>query len=973
MADTRGRMGEAERRVELAKETAAKHLDLSQLDLDLPPTGILNLHVLESLDLSYNRLGPLAADLIASLFRRAPRLLSLALGENILGDEFAVALSTNFKSAPQLEQLDLGSNDIHGAGVEALMSQMEALPRLTYLSLRDNPLKRNGASAVARHLHRAPFLTQLFIESTECGPDGIAEIAAQLAKVPALTHLGIASNGCGDQGIGAIAQNLSSVCCLSSLNTRNNSIGDEGAAELAEHFNSIPRLTRLDVSSNQIGDVGLAAVAQHLSELPVLEELFLAHNRLRILDESLGSHPSLRRLAVDGNSLGMPQEMHLVSDPKRLWAFWSRSQRAGGGDIFPEVKVQLLGNGGTGKTCVSHVLSGRTPPVTHSMTASFESSAIDIGDVVPLASVEEPWQRRFRAAVFDYGGQPHLHGSHRFFLADRRNLWLVVVRSDQSRVENRLDYWLSLVRHEHDKAVRDRVALRHLLTRRATAIPETTGAAPLPPTVIVLESWCMSAGSGRLERLDEEALSTEHGLRVRVVRGFDSNPGTRAPVGATALTEAIRSAVANMPELWTQRFPASFHTLRSALTVWLHSKDGTRVRTTGEWRQWLQAAKVEPDFSDVYLHVLRDLGCVLYVGDRFEVHTRSESTLRTTIFNPNWLKGPVYRVLWGNAETGREGHVGSATMYALLAGEHAAQQAMSEDDCRDILALMQECDLVFPIAGAPGEERWLVPDHLVECRPGERASWGTADTVSSGNFKFLPDYALLPLIGNHYEHRMADVRVARDQFAYEDPLTMTSPRVRVLVQANFATSRIVCSLQGSDSRERDRSFVRLAEFLDRSLGLRSTWETKERAIAVSLSNPAGSEPESPIVNGILETLRNRARELGLGYPLSEDFVRAVKEIVRESKGLGPAQGGIYRALNIAHILPELQHRVSEDRGRVARDRKHIESLLAAINNSRSLGAWYWDAFGLVSPGEAAFEGYRQAYQRAFRRVFPTEQ
>src|SRR5690606_19342222 len=51
------------------------------------------------------------------------------------------------------------------------------------------------------------------------------------------------------------------------------------------------------------------------------------------------------------------------------------------------------------------------------------------------------------ARVWDFGGQPNLHGSHRFFMTEQRCLYLLVLDATRSACDNRLLTWLRSIRH----------------------------------------------------------------------------------------------------------------------------------------------------------------------------------------------------------------------------------------------------------------------------------------------------------------------------------------------------------------------------------------------------------------------------------------------------------------------------------------------------------------------------------------------
>ena len=57
----------------------------------------------------------------------------------------------------------------------------------------------------------------------------------------------------------------------------------------------------------------------------------------------------------------------------------------------------------------------------------------------------ENLKSKTRVNVWDFGGQEIMHATHQFFLT-KRTLYVLVLDSRLSEAENRLDYWLTLIR-----------------------------------------------------------------------------------------------------------------------------------------------------------------------------------------------------------------------------------------------------------------------------------------------------------------------------------------------------------------------------------------------------------------------------------------------------------------------------------------------------------------------------------------------
>lgn len=436
--------------------------------------------------------------------------------------------------------------------------------------------------------------------------------------------------------------------------------------------------------------------------------------------------------------------------------------------------------------------------------------------------------------------------------------------------------------------------------------------------------------------------------------------------------------------------PKSFITLREDVKKWSADDDSKRIATTGYWQILLEGAKVEPAFADLYLRTLRDLGALLYVGDRDAIESDPNAKLKTAIFNPAWVKEPAYRVLWGQSgETDPAGCITSATMHAWLSGSERDRVRLTEPSERDdVLALMEACGLVFRFSWKKGVDGWLVPDHLLNRKhTPARQSWGDAETRATARAVFLPDYVLLPLIG--YWRSWIEVLEATSHeqvvFRFYDGLTPGSDKpegkdlgVEVLLQATASTSTLECSLRGGTREKREEALRAIRDELRRRTGLRIQWAVDHLDHGAA-EDGRGQDEDGPELLAAFEHLRAQSRGYGLERPLRDDFTGQVRAIFRESAKLdGETQRALYRGLNVARILPKVyaewekpgKERLSLQYERVAKETSAVKTVLTGMANSKAIDAKFWEAMGAKEVPVASVDSVRRQYARAFDNVFP---
>ena len=255
------------------------HLALGSIDA-IDDDGIIDitlsphLNNLESLDLSSDRVGDIAAWAIAESSNHT-HLKMLNLWNTRLGNEGARALA-EATYLGDLEELEIGNTDVTLPGILALV-QAAGLPALGIL--RATHLRCGGAAEVmvAEDVTDTPAtLDELDLECSDIGDAG-ATLLAHSPQLANLSDLNLNENSISDLGATALA-NSPHLTRLRWLLLENvdgnyvNTIGPHGAAAIA----ASPFLSLLDVLTLDDAMIG-AAGADAIADSPNLSDKVRGH------------------------------------------------------------------------------------------------------------------------------------------------------------------------------------------------------------------------------------------------------------------------------------------------------------------------------------------------------------------------------------------------------------------------------------------------------------------------------------------------------------------------------------------------------------------------------------------------------------------------------------------------------------------------------------------------------------------------
>ncbi|MCC7290454.1 MAG: hypothetical protein IT449_00165 [Phycisphaerales bacterium] len=709
-----------------------------------------------------------------------------------LGRSGAAILATHLRDLQAVTSLHLNGAAIGPDGICTLLAESRHLAGLTYLSVDDCALGGPGFTLLGSHLPSFPKLELLGLSRNGSGAAGVRALGAHLrsAGVPSLRFLDLSENAIGDQGTDELAVIASGAGGLRELLLRRNGITAHGAKALAAaHW---PELTLLILEDNRIGDAGAATLGTS-DGIPKLRDLWLSGNDIgsagaEVLASARARWTMLSHLDLSYNRIDNAGALALMSAAcKEPWASVLVSLGLVGNpiDVLPAevlqsggvrelrsyaedlargesrlyaLKVMLLGEGRTGKTHLRHRLFGHDVKYhnpgelqTHDIAMRRWIAFVDIADDRYPLSVN----------VLDCGGQGHLHSSHRLFLSDRRSLFLIVCDATRTRAENRLDYWLGFVRHEasakcpiivavtkcdlFDDSGGARVA-RQLEVLDGSELRHSVGLPDTTPLVVIDDiGWCGTLSGDGDEGAERHRQAIMELLRT-VERLIPCVPDltTRYPISLARLVDWLRVAGFDSPE---------------------HAKVGWI--TGDDFREACRRCSVPDGLSEVALEIAHNLGCVHCAGAMRKLR-RGES-LAEIVFNPEWVRTPVYRIIRAGDEVGGRGMMTWAQIETILP-EHGADPTgatlwerlpFTASDRVKVIDLMRVCGLIFEMPRGLNTPQYFVPDHLAG-----RGVLGAppGDYVWKREFEWLAESAFSRLLGRLRQQVVRDpVAVWRDE------------------------------------------------------------------------------------------------------------------------------------------------------------------------------------------------------------------
>jgi internalin A len=701
---------EALRRIEEARKSGARKLDLSDIELSTLPEAIGQLSKLWELDLSGNQLSTLPEAIgqltsLQTLILRSNQLSSLPpeigkltnLQSLYLGSNQLSSLPPEIGKLTSLQTLSLWSNQLSPLpeaigqlsklrvlllSANQLSTLPEAIGQLSHL--RELGLSRNQLSPLPEVIGQLSQLQVLDLSGNQLST--LSEAIGQLSQLFQLQKLDLSGNQ-----LRTLPEVIGQLSQLQKLDLSSNQL-----STLPEAIGQLSQLQELDLSNNQ-----LSMLPEAIGQLSQLQELDLSNNQLSMLPEAVQSLERLEKLFLHENpGLGLPDEVlgpstHEVSiqrkssKPPREILDYYFSTRGAKGRALREVKLIVVGRGGVGKTSLIKRLKGE-PFDPH----EWETHGINIREL-ELACADGPVQAR----VWDFGGQHVLHAMHEFFLT-ARSLYLLVLGERDDMAERDAAYWLQLIR-------------------------SYAGAAP----VVV----ALNKSGGRAREMDRRTLEEKCGPILAWVPTECSEPDP-GKSGIDALRAALTEATGRMEEM-RRLFPAKWFEIKK----WLGGMEDSYIDYETYAARCTELGEPDAAKQEELAAWLHDLGVALNYG-------RDPRLRDTTVLRPDWLANGIYAILRANdtrheKPLAPEGIVTPESLGRIYSAAEKLEMLKAKDypqeKWRFVLRLMSLFQLSFPL-DERGQEQ-LVPALL----PVEEPSAAT-EPDGAGRVRLRYEFNVVP-------------------------------------------------------------------------------------------------------------------------------------------------------------------------------------------------------------------------------------
>jgi small GTP-binding protein len=410
-----------------------------------------------------------------------------------------------------------------------------------------------------------------------------------------------------------------------------------GSNEIADYsfLECLRNLTSLNLSHNEITDISF------LLGLENLEELDLRNNKITELPEAIielgmeidvdSERTSGRGIYLYGNPLEKPP-IEIVRKGKRAIRAYFKSL-AGQKKALNEMKVLLVGDGGSGKTSLVKRLLGQTfdknEPQTHGININ-------------------PWKikddkNEIKVNIWDFGGQEIMHATHQFFLS-KRSLYILVL---DGRRDEKTEYWL-----------------KHIQSFGGDS----------PVLVVINKIDQNPAFDVNRIFLQEKYKNIQEFFRVSCATGEGINDFSQQLIQELSKVELIRTTWANS---------------------WFNVKTRLEKMTEDfiDYEEYKIICKKENIMDkisqDTLVDYLNDLGVILHFKD-FKLE-------ETYVLDPEWVTTAVYKIINSKEIIKNLGLLKLNLISGILRKENIYDYYYPRDKYRYIIDLMQKFELCYSI------------------------------------------------------------------------------------------------------------------------------------------------------------------------------------------------------------------------------------------------------------------------------------
>jgi internalin A len=696
-------------------------LDLSGNILTSLPEEIGNLKNLSELNLSGNR--------FTSLPEEIGKLKNLK-ALYIAGNEIT-RLPMEISELKNLNELHIFNNRL-----ESLPPEISGLENLRLLDVSNNKLK-----FLINEIGELKNLTSLDVSENELG-----SLPSEINKLKKLTKLNISGNllenltdeigdlkslsilNAFENMLSSITPRIGNLKNLTEFNISKNRL-ERLQIEITElknlvrlnisvnHLQVLPdeimrlkSLTEIDVSENYLKELPIG-----ISQLNNLVELDISDNKLKFLPPEIGDLNNLTSLDISENELtSLPYEILDLGLNIEWRKPWKKSNLiyVGGNPLekppieviqkgakaienyfksvdsnmqkLSEVKVLLVGDGGSGKTSLVKRLLDEEIDENEPQTHGIHIRKWTVGNE----------ERKIEANFWDFGGQEIMHATHQFFLS-KRNLYILVL---DGRKDEKAEYWLKLIENFGGDS----------------------------PILVVINKIDENPTFELNRKFLKEKYPT---IKVFYRLSCKSNEGVEE------FSKALQEELTKVKHLEI-KWPKSWFNVKSRFEkLALHcpmiegnySCEHCNFITYKEYKSICDEEGINSESEqDTLVDFLHDLGVIL--------HFRDIPLLNTYVLEPEWVTTAVYKIITSKKVTESKGVLKLDMLYEILKQKTKGEFYYPPEQYEFIINLMKKFELSYTL----DDNTMLLPSLLEIQEPNFNFNYENV-------LMFRIDYDFLPL------------------------------------------------------------------------------------------------------------------------------------------------------------------------------------------------------------------------------------
>ncbi|MEI7726368.1 MAG: COR domain-containing protein [Bacteroidota bacterium] len=372
-------------------------------------------------------------------------------------------------------------------------------------------------------------------------------------------------------------------------------INQQQLSEFPKEIITLKKLVDLQLIST-----GIPSIPDNISDLENLEALYVNRNGIKSIPRSISKLKKLKKLRLNHNPIeNIPPEI-IHQGLKAIQEYLS--SLSGIVKSLNEVKVILVGDGGSGKTSVLKRL----------LNDDFDISENKTHGIRILKDNFQIEKQNFKINFWDFGGQEIMHSTHQFFLS-KRSLYVLVL---DGRKEEDPEYWL-----------------KHI---------ETFGG--FSPVIVLLNKYDDNPSFEVNRKFLQE--------KFKNIVGF-IKISCKTKYNFTSFIKLLKSQISKIDHIST-KWPEEWFNIKKHLeeleTDYITYNDYERICNEYDLGN-VESQKTLIDF-------LNDLGVILHFNDI--------NLNETNVINPHWITTAVYSIVNSEKVANERGEVNLSNLSRIL-------------------------------------------------------------------------------------------------------------------------------------------------------------------------------------------------------------------------------------------------------------------------------------------------------------------